>query len=461
METKVMDFANEKVSTLFKQLFFPTLFGMISVSAVTTIDGIFVGHGVGSDGIAAVNICIPLLMVLTGLGLMVGMGSSVLASIYLSKGKRNMARACITQALVFVTVITVVLVALILLFPERVAYLLGSSDHLLPMVVDYLLWFTPSLVFELWIAVSMFALRLDGKPKLGMWCSIIAVVVNIFLDWLFIFPFGWGVMGAAFATSLSCMAGAAVAIGYLLFYARDTRLHSLRINRKGWAFFFHNMSEQCKIGSSALLGEATMAVLMFVGNHVFMRHLGDDGVGAFGVSCYYLPFVFMIGNAIAQSAQPIISYNFGIGDWGRIKSALRISLWTAFVCGAISTAAFTLYPKQLVGLFLSLDNTAARIAVEGFPYYGTAFIFFILNIAVIGYFQSIERIKPATVFALLRGFIFLVPSFLLLPKIMGTSGIWLALCLSEVLTTICILMGFLIRTAKGKQLVSMKAIGNK
>ena len=457
METKVMDFANGKVSTLFKQLFFPTLFGMISVSAVTTIDGIFVGHGVGSDGIAAVNICIPLLMILTGLGLMVGMGSSVLASIYLSKGKRNMARACITQALAFVTVITLALAVLILLFPEKVAYWLGSSDHLLPMVVDYLLWFTPSLVFELWIAVSMFALRLDGVPKLGMWCSIIAAVVNVFLDWLFIFPFDWGVMGAAFATSLSCMVGATVAIGYLLFYAHDTRLHCLRVNRRGLAFFFHNIGAQCKIGSSALLGEATMAVLMFVGNHVFMHYLGDDGVGAFGVSCYYLPFVFMIGNAIAQSAQPIISYNFGIGSWERIKSALRISLWTAFVCGAISTAAFTLCPKLLVGLFLSLDNTAARIAVEGFPYYGAAFLFFILNLAIIGYFQSLERIKPATALALLRGFIFLIPSFLLLPKVMGTDGIWLALCLSEVLTTICILVGFLIRMAKERGFVSMNA----
>lgn len=438
MKEKVIDFGNGKVSTLFKQLFFPTLFGMISVSAVTTIDGIFVGHGVGSDGIAAVNICIPLLMLLTGLGLMAGVGSSVMASIHLSKGRRAMARACITQALLFVTVITVALAALVLLFPEQVARLLGSSEHLSPMVVDYLVWFTPSLVFELWIAVSMFALRLDGVPKLGMWCSIVAAIVNIFLDWLFIFPFGWGVMGAAFATSLSCLAGALLAIGYLLFYARDTRLHSLQYSWKGVRFFFLNIGEQCKIGSSALLGEATMAVLMFVGNHVFMRYLGDDGVGAFGVSCYYLPFVFMIGNAIAQSAQPIISYNFGIDKRERVKSVLRISLLTAFACGTISTAAFTLCPKWLVGLFLSLDDTAAQIAANGFPFYGMAFVFFILNLAVIGYYQSMERIKPATGFALLRGFIFLIPSFIFLPKIMGTDGIWLALCLSEVLTTIII-----------------------
>lgn len=320
--------------------------------------------------------------------------------------------------------------------------MLGSSEHLLPLVVDYLVWFSPSLLFELWIAVALFAMRLDGAPKLAMWCSIIAAAVNVVLDWLFIFPLGWGVMGAAFATSLSCLAGAAVAMGYLLFYARDTRLHSLRPGRKRILFFFYDIGMQCKIGSSALLGELTMAILLFIGNHVFMRHLGDDGVGAFGVSCYYLPFVFMIGNAIAQSAQPIISYNFGTGSTERVRSALRVSVFAALVCGVISTAAFILFPELLVGLFLRIDNTAARIAIEGFPYYGTGFIFFILNLSIIGYYQSMERVKPAITFAVLRGFVFLVPCFMVLPAIMGVKGIWLALPLSEILTTLVIVVTF-------------------
>ena len=448
MKEKVIDFGNEKVSVLFRKLFFPTVLGMLSMSAVTTIDGIFVGHGVGSDGIAAVNICVPLLMTLMGVGLMIGAGCSVIASIYLSKGKTASARASITQAMLFVTLISVAVGAWILAIPEKIAYMLGASEHLLPMVVDYLTWFSPSLLFELWIAVALFAMRLDGAPKLAMWCSIIAAVVNVVLDWLFIFPFGWGVMGAAFATSISCLAGASVAVVYLLCYARDTRLHALRIGRKGLVFFARNIGIQCKIGSSALLGELTMAVLLFIGNHVFMRYLGDDGVGAFGVSCYYLPFVFMIGNAIAQSAQPIISYNFGTGSRERVHSALRVSLAAAFICGIISTAAFVLFPELLVGLFLRLDNAAARIAVEGFPYYGAGFIFFILNLSVIGYYQSIERVKPAIAFAALRGFIFLVPCFMLLPEAMGIKGIWLALPLSEILTSLLIVAAFWMRSHK-------------
>lgn len=440
MKKEVIDFGTEKVSVLFKKLFFPTVLGMLSMSAVTTIDGIFVGHGVGSDGIAAINICVPLLMVLMGVGLMVGAGCSVMASIYLSKGKPLLARACITQAMFFVTIVSVLCGLLIVLFPEKVAILLGASEHLLPMAVDYLIWFAPSLLFELLIAVALFAIRLDGAPKLAMWCSVISAVVNILLDWLFIFPFGWGVMGAALATSISCFAGASVAVVNLLGYARTVRLRTLHFDKHRVRFFFKNMASQCKIGSSALLGEVTMAILLFIGNHMFMQHLGDDGVGAFGVSCYYLPFIFMIGNAIAQSAQPIISYNFGIGNRERVSSAFRVSLIAVLVCGIISTSAFVLFPKLLVGLFLPLDNAAAHIAVEGFPYYGIGFVFFILNLSIIGFYQSIERVKPATVFALFRGFIFLIPCFIFLSEATGTKGIWLALPISEILTTVSIIV---------------------
>ena len=129
-----------------------------------------------------------------------------------------------------------------------------------------------------------------------------------------------------------------------------------------------NISYQCRVGSSALLTEATLATLMFVGNQVFMKYIGDDGVGAFGIVCYYIPFVFMVGNAIAQSAQPIISYNFGLGNKQRVYSTEKIALCTAVVCGIIVMTAFVLFPKLLVGLFISTDNPAAHIAVDGYPY---------------------------------------------------------------------------------------------
>lgn len=443
MERDAIDLSTLKVFPLFRKYFIPTLLGMLSMSAVTAIDGIFVGHGVGSDGIAAINICIPLLMLFTGVGLMVGAGCSVVASIQLSRGKYKTARINVTQALLFVTIVALIPSLLMMMFPEKTALMLGSSQALLPLVKDYLSWFVPSWVFQIWISVSLFIIRLDGAPRLAMLCSLITAVINVVLDWLFIFPFGWGVMGAAFATSISIVAGGIIAIVYLLFFARRLRLCALKWSSKSIRLSIRNIGYQCRIGSSALLGEATLAVLMFAGNQVFMHYLGDDGVGAFGIACYYTPFVFMVGNAIAQSAQPIISFNFGLGDSSRVKETERIALLTAIVCGTIATAAFTFWPSALVGLFLDLDDAAAHIAIEGLPLFAVGFTFFIVNLTVVGYFQSVEKVIPATVFALMRGCVFLIPCFIILPQLSGTSGIWYAMPLSETLTTVSIIIFFL------------------
>ena len=371
MKRDAIDLGTVKVFTLFKKYFIPTLFGMLSMSAVTAMDGIFVGHGIGSDGIAAINICIPLLMLFTGVGLMVGAGSSVVASIQLSRGKPKAARINVTQAILFVTVVALIPSALMMAYPSATARLL---------------------------------------------------------------------MGAAFAATIGLFAGGLIGLVYLFRFARKLRFYPIKWSVKSMRLSFRNLGYQCRIGSSALLTEATLATLMFVGNQVFMKYLGDDGVGAFGIVCYYIPFVFMVGNAIAQSAQPIISYNFGLGYQSRVVATERIALLTSVACGVIIMTAFCLFPHILVGLFISPDNPAARLAIAGYPYFSAAFIFFILNLTVIGYYQSVERVKPATVLALLRGFVFLIPSFILLPQAIGTNGIWLALCLSEMLTTVVIVV---------------------
>lgn len=438
MERDALDLGSLRVGTLFRKLFVPTLLGMVSMSAVAVVDGIFVGHGVGSDGIAAVNICIPLLMIFTGIGLMAGVGSSVVSSIHFARGQVKAARINVTQALLFVTLVTLLPVTVILAFPRLTALLLGSSEHLLPLVVDYLIWFVPGLIPQLWIAVGLFVVRLDGAPRLAMWCSVLSALVNVLLDWLFIFPLGWGVMGAAFASTISIATGGVIVVRYLTHGARTLRLYRLKWSRKSFRLTFRNIGYQCRIGSSALLGEMTMAVLLFTGNQVFMRYLGDAGVGAFGITCYYMPFIFMIGNAVAQSAQPIISYSFGRMEWPRVIEARRIALLTALACGCLVAACFITVPRLLVALFVDPADPAAQIAIDGFPLFAPGCIFFVVNLAAIGYFQSLERLAPATLFALLRGLVLLVPSFVFLPQLLGVSGIWFAMPLSECLTFLSI-----------------------
>ncbi len=303
---------------------------------------------------------------------------------------------------------------------------------------DYLIWFVPGLIPQLWIAVGLFVVRLDGAPRLAMWCSVLSALVNVLLDWLFIFPLGWGVMGAAFASTISIATGGVIVVRYLTHGARTLRLYRLKWSRKSFRLTFRNIGYQCRIGSSALLGEMTMAVLLFTGNQVFMRYLGDAGVGAFGITCYYMPFIFMIGNAVAQSAQPIISYSFGRMEWPRVIEARRIALLTALACGCLVAACFIAVPRLLVALFVDPADPAAQIAIDGFPLFAPGCIFFVVNLAAIGYFQSLERLAPATLFALLRGLVLLVPCFVFLPQLLGVSGIWFAMPLSESLTFLSI-----------------------
>lgn len=440
MEKDAIDLGKTNVHKLFGQYFFPTLLGMLSVSAVTTIDGIFIGHGVGSEGIASVNICVPIFMFYTGLGLMVGAGCSVVSSIHLSQGKTKAARINVTQAMLFATIVTVASSLLMFLFPDATSRLLGASPELLPQVKEYLVWFVLSMVFGVWESIGLFVVRLDGSPRYAMWCSLIAAIANTVLDWLFIFPLGWGLMGAAFASSISVLIGGLMVLTYLLFFAKNLRFIRIKANRKSLHYTQRNLRYQCAIGSSAFIGECTMAVLAFVGNHVFMKHLGNDGVGAFGIACYYTPFIFMVGNAIAQSAQPIISYNFGLGQHRRVSQTFRVALLTAIACGSIVTAIFCLFPYQLAALFIDPTCHTARIATEGFPYFSVGFICFIVNLMCVGYYQSIGMAKKATLFSLLRGCFFLIPCFFIVPSVIdGAAGIWLSLSVSEALTTLVII----------------------
>lgn len=433
-ERDSIDFKSTRIPALYRKLLFPTLLGTLSMCAMTAIDGIFVGHGVGSDGLAAVNIVSPVYTVFSGIGLMLGAGCSVVVSIHLARQQIKAARLNLTQAMLFSTLLAAGICLLVLLHPEQSARLLGSSGTLLPQARDYLFWLMPGFIFQMWSLIGLFIIRLDGAPRVAMWCNVVAALMNIVLDWVMIFPLGLGVKGAAIATSTSLLAGGAIALAYLLFHARTLRPIPLKASRKSLMLSLRNIGYHCRIGSSSLFGEMTLAVLTFMGNMMFMRYLGDDGVAAFGIACYYTPFFFNVGNAVAQSAQPIISYNYGISRWDNVAQARRLLFGTALLCGLIITTLFMLAPHPLIALFLSPESAAARIAQAGFPYYAVGIPFFVLNVAIAGYCQSIERMKTATALVFLRGVGLLVPAFLLLPCLSGTEGIWLAMPFTEIAT---------------------------
>ena len=436
-KTTGLDYAGGKISRLFSKMFFPTLLGLIFNALITIVDGIFVGQGVGPDGIAAVNIIAPLYMVVTGSGLMFGIGSSVIAGIAIAREDYRRASINTTQACVLSAVIISLLVVMIFIFKVPTARMLGCSDRLLPGALDYLTWLIPGIFFLIFECIGMMVIRLDGSPKFAMYCNIIPAVINIVLDYYLVFPCGMGVKGAAIATSASIAIGAAMVFVYFIRFSYVIKFIWSARN------FFSNTWRQIQIGSSAFITEIAMSVMMLTGNYMFMKYYGDTGVAAFSIACYLFPLMFMMSNAVAQSAQPIISYNYGAGASRRVSEAFRLSVKVAALCGLIAFLAIAFWAKPIVSLFISPMCDAGRLAVAGLPVYSACALFFAVNISFIGYYQSIEKAFKAMVFTLMRGIIVLIPMFYILPEIIPGAGIWAAIPASEAITLAAITLTYL------------------
>ena len=443
MNRDKLDFGRERIGKLFRSLFYPTLVGMVFNTLLNICDGMFVGHGVGSDALAAVNIVAPLFMLCIGIGLMFGIGASVAASIHLSEDNRKAANIIMTQAYLAGGMIFASIIVCCLFFTHDVLLLLGCSPRLEPYAADYLLWLLPGLISFFLQCVGMMLVRLDGSPKYAMMVNVVAAVLNIFLDWLMVYPMQMGIKGASIATSLSCVVGGMMVVVYFIFFSEKLKFYRLKRSMKSLRLTLRNVGYMVRIGSATFVSEIAMGVTMVAGNYVFLSRLGEEGVAAFSVGCYLSPIIFSISNAVAQSAQPIISFNYGAGHSDRVKGALAVAMKSAIVCGVLITAVMWMGAPFLSALFLPTDTEAYPIAASGLPLLGLCALFFAINITFIGYYQSIEKAVRSLVYTLLRGIVFVVPLFALLPGMIGDDGLWLAVPSAEFLTTLIILGAYL------------------
>lgn len=444
MERDKLDFKNGKIGQLFRAMFFPTLIGMAFNSVLNICDGMFVGHGVGSNALAAINIVAPIFLICAGIGLMFGIGSSVIGSIRLAEGNVKAARIIMTQAYIAGAVIFAMVIIGSLVFTKQVLHMLGCSPALEDLATDYLLWLLPGLIFFYLQCAGMMLIRLDGSPRYAMSVQIVAAVLNIFLDWYMVFPLGMGIKGASMATSISCIAAGIMVVAYFVFFSDKLKFYRLRLSMKSLRLSLRNIGYMAKIGLATFIAELAIGVMMVTGNYMFLSYLGEAGVAAFSVGCYLFPLIFSVSNAVAQSSQPIISYNYGAGQPQRIMQALKIALITAGACGAIISVCMWTGSELLAGIFLDQADQAYTLAAKGLPLLGLCALPFAINITFIGYYQSCEKAARSLIYMLMRGIIFMVPGFMLVPRIAGAAGLWLAIPASELLTLICIAIAYLI-----------------
>ena len=428
-----IDLGREPIGRLFRGIFFPTLLGLFFGVVLNLADGVFVGRGVGSDALAAINIAAPCFMITSGIALLFGSGVSVVAAIHLGKGNTKAARINVTQAYCTALVLLAAIIATLCCFPEFTCHIFGGSKRLQPYFNDYLYGIAPGLVACPVAFIGLFVLRLDGSPRLASGIQVACSILNILLDYIFVFPCGLGLSGAAWATSVAEIIGSIGVVIYMLFFSKTLTLYRPKFSRTAISLYLRNIGYMAKVGFSTFLGEIAMTCVMICGNYQFINRLGEDGVAAFSVACYLFPLIFMVGQSIAQSAQPIVSYNLGQNDWSRINLTRSLSYKLAVVLGLVISVFGILATPLIAGLFLG-PCRAYDIACQGLPWYSVGFVFCTMNIVMIGYAQSLEMAKRATLYTLLRGFVFVVPAFMLLSEWFGTRGLWLAVPVSEATT---------------------------
>ena len=439
-----IDWGKADIGKLYLKILIPTLVGMLSAIAVTIVDGFFVGRYVGSNALASVNNAAPLFLISTAFALMFGIGSSIVASIHLSQGKIKAARINVTQAIIVSEILFSIFSILLFIFSEEVSLLLGCPEALFPMVNIYIRILSLSLIFYMLQHIGLFIIRLDGSPKFAMMCSLVPAIINIIGDYVLVVYYDMGIEGAVIATAGSFVLGGLSVLLYIIFYSKILKLYRLKLTIKSLMLTCRNISYMSRLGFGALLGEMAVAAMMIVGNNVFFQYYGEDGIAAYSVICYYFPIVFMINNAISQSAQPIISYNYGAGLNDRVKKTFRLTMIYAVVFATIITIIIIFFAPTMVSLFLDSSCPAHKIASEGYPYFAIGYIFFAINMMYLGYYQSIEDSKTANTISLLRGYILLLVCFYFMPKLFGTLGVWLAVPAAEFIT-VMYLVFFIIR----------------
>ena len=237
--------------------------------------------------------------------------------------------------------------------------------------------------------------------------------------------------------------GGLLVLGYMFFFSKNIKFYLPKFSPTALRLTSRNVGYMGKLGLSTFISEVGFSVMLIVGYFMFMREMQEDGVAAFCIICYLFPLVLMFGNAIAQSALPIVSYNHGQGNRERVRSAFRLSVAAALLGGIIISVVVALAAPFLVSVFLRSTEPAWQIAVDGLPVYALGITFFTLNIVLIGYEQSREWARRAISHMLLRGLILVVPIFIALPLAIGKLGLWLAVPLSELLTTLIIVLQIL------------------
>jgi len=408
-----------KIGSLLSKFSLPAIVGMVVNSLYNVADRAFVGKGVGSLAIAGITVSFPVMLVLMGFGMLIGLGANSLISIRLGEKKKSEAELILGNSIVLLIIVTILLTTGGLIFLKPLLDLFGASPSVLPYASSYLKIILIGSIFQhVGFGMNNF-IRGEGNPKVAMFTMLIGGILNIILDPLFIFVFKWGIEGAAAATVISQMVSA---IWVLSYYFSGKSL--LKIHFKNFKLNWNVVKSIFVLGSAPFSMQIAASMVNTLLNKQLSYHGGDLALSAMGI-VFSIGMLFLMPIfGINQGAQPIIGYNYGARQFNRVKKTHLLASVAATVITTTGFFAAIFLPEVIIGFFnsddsdlIELGSHAMRIFLSMFPIVG-------FQIVTSNYFQAVGKPHQAMLLSLSRQVLLLIPFLFILPGIWGLNGVF-------------------------------------
>ena len=407
----------------------PSIVMMVFTSIYGVVDGLFVSNFAGKTPFAAINLVMPFIMVLGGIGFMIGTGGTALVSKVLGEGEPEKAKRYFTMMILFTLLVGAVLAVFGVTMMEKVARFFGATDEMLHDCVLYgriVISFTAAFMLQ---NVFQSFLIAAEKPKLGLIATVAAGVTNMALDALFIAGFHWGVAGAAIATGLSQCVGGLFPLIYFL------RPNSSKLRLVRTKLELRPILNACGNGSSELMSNISLSIVSMIYNFQLLKYIGEDGISAYGV-LMYVQFVFIaidIGYSIGCA--PIVGFHFGAQNHAELKNMLDKSVKLMCGAGVVMAVLAQVLAAPLARLFVGYDEGLYTLTCHAFRLFSFAFLFAGFNIFASSFFTALNNGLISAVISFLRTLVLQTSSVILLPLIFGVDGIWYAITAAEIFAT--------------------------
>lgn len=402
----------------------PNIFTMLFTSLYTIVDGIFVSRFVGSDALSSVNIVLPVINLICGIGIMMGTGGSAVIGFQMGEGRYDKARKSFSLIVCFTAICGVICSAAIILFTEPLARMLGASDRLLPYCISYLRMYS----FFLWAAILQIVFQTllvtAGKPGWALFLTLMAGITNIILDYIFIVPMEMGIAGAALGTGISCLMASIPPCIY--FFGKKDVLHFV-------PFRFHapTLVKTMTNGSSEMVSSVASGVIIFLFNIAMMKAAGEDGVAAMSI-VMYTQFLFgALHIGFSNGIAPVFSYHFGSGNREELKSLFKRCLLIVVASTVGVVAVAFILAKPVVAIFSGQGNALYDMALNGYRIFIWNFLFAGINIFASALFTALSNGKISAAISFIRTFAAEILAILTLPILLGLNGLWLAVPAAE------------------------------